>query len=44
LNTGTYPRFLARLQAIVKSFTALGSDESKPEKFIGYMVPKPEEV
>lgn len=31
-------------RAIVKSFTALGSDESKPEKFIGYMVPKPEEL
>lgn len=31
-------------RAIVKSFTIATSDESKPEKFIGYMVPKPDEL
>lgn len=28
----------------MKSFTVLTTDEANPEKFIGYMVPKPEEV
>lgn len=31
-------------RAIVKSFTTYSPDGSKPEKFIGYMVPKPEEL
>lgn len=31
-------------RAIVKSFTTFNADGSKPEKFIGYMVPKPEEL
>ena len=28
----------------MRSFTSIGADESNPEKFVGYMVPKPEEV
>lgn len=34
----------APLQAIMKSFVASGSDPSKPEKFLAYMVPAPDEV
>ncbi|XP_038971465.1 protein PAF1 homolog [Phoenix dactylifera] len=31
-------------QAIVKSFVANGSDPTKPEKFLAYMVPAPDEL
>ncbi|KAG0561502.1 hypothetical protein KC19_9G069500 [Ceratodon purpureus] len=31
-------------RAIVKSFTARSADDSREEKFIGYMVPKPDEL
>jgi RNA polymerase II-associated factor 1 len=31
-------------QAIVKSFTIPGPEDTKPEKFVAYMVPKPEEL
>lgn len=32
------------LQAIMKACVASGSDPSNPEKFLGYMVPNPDEV
>lgn len=31
-------------QALMKSFVVNGSDPAKPEKFLAYMVPAPEEV
>ncbi|XP_072967509.1 protein PAF1 homolog [Typha angustifolia] len=31
-------------QAVMKSFVANGSDPAKPEKFLAYMVPEPEEL
>lgn len=32
------------LQAVMKSFVATGSDADKPDKFLAYMVPAPNEV
>ena len=38
------PEQYVLMQAVMKSFTAAGSDPDKPERFLGYMVPSTDEV
>lgn len=36
--------YVPPLQAIMKSFMVTGSDPARPDKFLAYMVPSPDEV